>query len=440
MSHPEVHGVVVIERNGDRRGAHQDPVSYQVTPTESTPLGEVQAHQVGSYLRRVYFNPDSSSRIRGISTDIVDLKEVHVRVKVGTEGASVFDTATATLQGLFPPNPKNSITLANDTKIVAPLGGYQYIPVETVEPANDRSLESWTDCPNFQNHVRDTLSGDKLKKAASEAAPFFRDVHDFVFGRAANMENIYNIWDFMENQLTHNKTYAYRLPPTFREQARHWANVRESTIFGSEDMHSIANIASRTLLDSVIGALQRVAFNGDPLQFMLISTTYEPFISLFHQTKAVNDDPDLFAIPNSGAALAIELRRAPPPDVREFLRFKFRNGTDEEFRTIHVFDHGEDIPLTEFIYRLENSVIHGNREWARACGNSIAPSFMGIEGVENSRFLQGSCILALFFSVMMLAWFGSFVTKRIRRRNYIRLSGEEGRVEPVNYGARSEKF
>jgi lysosomal acid phosphatase len=56
-----------------------------------------------------------------------------------------------------------------------------------------------------------------------------------------------------------------------------------------------------------------------------------------------------------GSALAIELRRAPPPDAREFLRFKFRNGTGEEFRTINVFGHREDIPLTEFIYRLEVS-------------------------------------------------------------------------------------
>ena len=57
------------------------------------------------------------------------------------------DSATALLQGLFPPNPANRITLANETTVVAPLGGYQYVPVETVEPSNDRSLESWTDCP-----------------------------------------------------------------------------------------------------------------------------------------------------------------------------------------------------------------------------------------------------------------------------------------------------
>lgn len=54
-----------------------------------------------------------------------------------------------------------------------------------------------------------------------------------------------------------------------------------------------------------------------------------------------------------GSALAIELRRAHPPDARDFLRFKFKNGTHEDFETLHVFGHHEDIPLTEFIYRLE---------------------------------------------------------------------------------------
>jgi lysosomal acid phosphatase len=77
----------------------------------------------------------------------------------------VFDSTIALLQGLFPPTPANTIELANETKVTAPLGGYQYVPgechacekcqgwlpdfaaAETVEPSNDRSLESWTDCP-----------------------------------------------------------------------------------------------------------------------------------------------------------------------------------------------------------------------------------------------------------------------------------------------------
>ena len=61
-------------------------------------------------------------------TDLVDKKSVHVRVKGGGEGGVVFDSAIALLQGLFPPTPQNKIVLANDTTIVAPLGGYQYVP------------------------------------------------------------------------------------------------------------------------------------------------------------------------------------------------------------------------------------------------------------------------------------------------------------------------
>ena len=46
----------------------------------------------------------------------------------------------------------------------------------------------------------------------------------------------------------------------------------------------------------MISALQRIAFNGDPLQFMLIESTYQPFISLFHETTMADGSPELQAI------------------------------------------------------------------------------------------------------------------------------------------------
>lgn len=107
----------------------------------------MQSHQLGALLRKEYFSKDSASFVQGLKTDLVDTHQVAVRVKGGGEGPVVFDSAIATLQGLFPPTPNNKMTLANDTVVVAPLGGYQYVPVETVEPGNDRSMESWTDCP-----------------------------------------------------------------------------------------------------------------------------------------------------------------------------------------------------------------------------------------------------------------------------------------------------
>ncbi|KAJ3491471.1 hypothetical protein NLI96_g722 [Meripilus lineatus] len=440
MSHPEVHGVVVLARNGDRSEFYQDPVSYKYGSTLSTPLGEAQAYKLGTFLRSAYLNRDSASYIRGISTELVDLNEVHVRVKVGGEGASVFDSATAVLQGLFPPNPKNKVTLANETTIVAPLGGYQYIPVETVEPVNDRSLEPWTDCPAFQKHVEKVLSSPEFQELNKKSQPFFNTLKDFVFGRPTTLANAYNLYDYVSSELVHNKTYAHRLPPTFIEQIRGLADYRENAIFHDKALSGIGNIASRAALNAIVHALQRVAFNGDPLQFMLIQTTYQPFISLFHQTEIVKKHPELAAIPDFGSALAIELRRAPPPDAREFLRFKFRNGTEGDFRTIHVFNHHEDIPLTEFIYRLEGSVINSNREWASICsGSGATTSWFNLPSSENaaSRFIDATMGMAALFILMLFAWIGSVAIRRYKRRSYVRLHGEE--VPVMTYGTQDEK-
>lgn len=425
MSHREVLGVVVLARNGDRTEAYQDPITYQPGPTLSTPLGEVQSHQLGRYLRDTYFNPASSSHIQGIRTNLVDLDQVHVRVKVGAEGPAVFDSATALLQGLFPPNPANRITLANETTVVAPLGGYQYVPLETVEPANDRSLESWTDCPAFEKHVAKVHGSSEFREASKSANAFFRDIRDYVFGRPATMENAYNVWDYISAELIHNKTYAHRLPPTYVEQARGLADYRENLVFSDPQLNGIGNIAGRTALASIVGSLERIAFNGDPLQFMLIETTYQPFISLLHMTEVVNERPDLAAIPDFASALSIELRRGRAPDVRDFLRFKFKNGTTDDFETIHVFGHQEDIPLTEFIYRLEGSVIKSNREWAKVCGaNSVWPQLPEVSAKTNA-LVNGGCGVIVAFILMLGLWLVSKTVRNMRRRNYIRIGGEE---------------
>ncbi|TBU38917.1 phosphoglycerate mutase-like protein [Dichomitus squalens] len=435
MAHHDVLGAVILARNGDRTECYQHPVTQKPGPTRSTPLGEVQAHQLGQYLRGIYLDSSSSSHIRGIHSDLVDLTEVAVRVKVGGEGAAVFDSATALLQGLFPPNPDNRITLANETTVVAPLGGYQYVPVETVEPSNDRSLESWTDCPAFQKHVQKMHASSEFKEASKAAQPFFHALKDFAFGRELSLENAYNVWDFVQAGLIHNKTYAHRLPPTFIEQARGFANLREDLIYSDKQMGGIGNIASRTALSSILKALQRVAFNGDPLQLMVIETTYQPFISFFHQTEVVKSHPELAAIPDFGSALAIELRRGPPPDARDFLRFKFRNGTNDDFETIHVFKHREDIPLTEFIYRLENSVINSNREWAQACSASsstvqAAWTKLGLpEGATTGNATADAAVGFVLACVMFLGLF--FAAKFVRGRRAVRLRGPEESLSSV---------
>ena len=55
-------------------------------------------------------------------------------------------------------------------------------------------------------------------------------------------------------------------------------------------------VAGRTILHSILDSLERIAFNGDPLQFLLIETSYHPFISLFHLLELVKANPELASI------------------------------------------------------------------------------------------------------------------------------------------------
>ncbi|KAI6011960.1 hypothetical protein EDC04DRAFT_2514283, partial [Pisolithus marmoratus] len=87
---------------------------------------------------------------------------------------------------LFPPTPKNKITLANETTIVAPLGGYQYVPIETVKPGNDHTLEPWTDCPIY--HISKVYTSLEFKEKAKSVQPFFGAIRDYVFGRPTTLE------------------------------------------------------------------------------------------------------------------------------------------------------------------------------------------------------------------------------------------------------------
>ena len=104
-----------------------------------------QEYDLGCFLRETYLNPASPSYIQGIETDDVDIDQLFVRADAGG-GNVILDSAYALLQGLYPPTPGSTSTLANGTMVEAPLGGYQYIPVESLEFWQAPSLTSWMEC------------------------------------------------------------------------------------------------------------------------------------------------------------------------------------------------------------------------------------------------------------------------------------------------------
>ncbi|KAG1739909.1 histidine phosphatase superfamily [Suillus paluster] len=419
----DVLGVLVIARNGDRWEYHQDPKTYEGAYTESTALGAAESHQLGAFLRSVYMSSSSPSYIANMKTDLVDTHEVHVQVKAGGEGTVIFDSAVALLQGLFPPNPANKIVLANETTVIAPLGGYQYVPIETVEPGNDRSLEPWTDCPAFEQHISNVYSSSEFKQTEKAAGPFFNAVRDYVYGRPTTLENA--IYDYISTGLSYNKTFAHRLPPTLVEQARGFANYHENAVFSDKEVGGIGNLAGRTILHTILSNLQRIAFNGDPLQFLLVETSYQPFISLFHMLELTKQNPELAGIPNYASALAFELRRGPAPEFRDFVRIKFKNGTNGDFETHHAFGHKSDIAATEFIYKIENYAISSGKQWAAACNS-------GLEGDIFHIGSQDTISSTVFYILAAVFLFGMFVLSKFvksarakAQKSRIRLADDE---------------
>ncbi|KAK7030947.1 hypothetical protein VNI00_013894 [Paramarasmius palmivorus] len=357
--------LVIISRHGDRIHYFQDPKTYKGFFTKITPLGLAESFQLGTFLHSTYLNPRSASHIEGIRSDLVDSKQLQVFSKNGGEGNVVFDSAIATLQGLFPPNPRNRVTLANGTTVVAPFDGYQYIPVETVEPVNDRLLEPWTHCPAFQRHIREFYSSPEFRAKARESRPFLDFLRPFVFGRPTNLVNAWNIFDFINTQFTYNETYAEQLPPGVLGRIRSLADFHENGVFSDRRPFGIGNIASRTLMHLIITALERMGHCHDPLKLTLIETGYQPFISFFHEIEADRQNPELEAIPDFSSIIAIELHES---GHRRTLQFKFKNGTESGFEPIQAYGHRGGIPLEEFILRAKPGVISNNREWARVCG------------------------------------------------------------------------
>jgi len=199
------------------------------------------------------------------------------------------------------------------------------------------------------------------------------------------------------------------------------ADYVEDKIFAHDDMGHIANIAGRTLTNTIIENLGRIAYNGDSLQFLLVQTTYQPFLSLFHQTQMTQKYPELKAIPDYASAMAIELRRGAPPDSRDFLRFRFRNGTGD-FETKHVFGHDEDIPLTEFIYKIQGSAIRSQAHWKQVCGAN--GNFDEVKTMEWVRAQAASTSVASSAALFVGVWLLAALLRRVRTR-YIRLPGDE---------------
>ncbi|KIY49137.1 phosphoglycerate mutase-like protein [Fistulina hepatica ATCC 64428] len=359
-------GAVVLARHGDRQGFYQDPTTYAASNAVITPLGNQQEYQLGELLRSLYLDTSSSTYIPGISTDLVNVSQIQVRADAGGEGGVIFSSAVSLLQGLYPPTTEYQTTLANGTTIIAsPL--IRSLAVESVEPDNDISLESWTDCGTFSNATTAFYNSAEFaaKKVSNEA--FLDELPSYLDGRNVSLENMWNIYDYMNVEYIHNATFADNLPITFLPQARDLANWHEMGVFTSPSIDGIGNIAGRTVLPTILDAFQQIVAGEDGLKLVYVAISYKPFLSLFNMTGVFEMNPEIEGIVNYAAAVVFELYNSTSGTE---IRFKFKNGTDDPgFSIYRMLGSYDDVSLTTFIDTLAPTSINSTLDWCKICSN-----------------------------------------------------------------------
>ncbi|CAK5273971.1 unnamed protein product [Mycena citricolor] len=336
-------GAVVFARHADRIESFSSPDTYATFDTLITPLGTNQAFQSGGFLRERYLDPRSADHIGGISRDIVDIHQILVRADSSGDGTVFQQSVAAVVQGLYPPTDQYEITLGNGSTILGAMGGYQFIPIESVEMNQDVSLNGLISCPNFDQHV-ETLETSALFAAKAKAArPFLEKLRPFLGQRPIDFSLMFNMWDFVDVHIQHNQTYAAEIPPGYVNQARVLADFHDRNIYSDFHPNGIGNVGARVMLPSIFDALQRIANATDPLKLAINGISYKPFIK------------------NYNSLAALELYSDFPRQPR--LRLKFKNGTDEhQFRSLQMFGR-RDIGLSEFVQQLAPVALNSTADW-----------------------------------------------------------------------------
>ncbi|KAG1745324.1 phosphoglycerate mutase-like protein [Suillus lakei] len=375
-------GVVLLARHGDRTEYYQDPNTFNSTQAYITPLGSQQEFELGCFLRDTYFDPNSPSFIQNISTDVVNIDQLAVRADAGG-GNVILDSAYALLQGLYPPTQKSEITLANGQTVLPPLGGYQYVPVQSLEFWQAQSLTSWIDCDYFQFHLARVYTSSAFKNMSAAAEPFLTALKPYLGSVSNNFTNI--IYDHVNVQYAHNKTYYETLPATFLEQARYYANWVQNNVFTDSVHNGVGQIAIRTLFPEIFWALGNMTQPSNKVKISIQEVDYKPFISLFNVTSATVADPDIAGIVDYASVVAFELSQNS--QGQHEVSMKFKNGTqDSEFRQLKMFGN-TSITLDSFIHQLAWTTINSTNSWCFSCNQTILRG-CSVFNFSNDPFLR----------------------------------------------------
>lgn len=376
-------GVYIFSRHGDR-------TPKALAPTNLTSLGAEQAYTSGGYYRNRYVAADATSPIVGLSRDTAALTQLTVTAPVDNV---LQNSAQAFLQGLYPPaGDLSTEELRNDSRITAPLGGYQYVPVNTVSgvssttnPEDNPWLQGGSGCDNAVVSSNNYLASTEYDTAYKQSEDFYKSllpvINSTFEADEATFKNAYAIFDYVNVATIHNQTVpaSNLLTTGALRELKSLADVHEWNLaYNSTD--EIRAIAGATLAGQVVEALNDTIAGRSKLPLHIQFGAYGIFSSFFGLAKLPAVSADFTGVVNYAASMAFELVTNATvgsgsdgyPSADDIsVRFLFSNASaaDEAPAVYPLF--GQDktlLPWTDFVSEMNKFAIGDTPDWCRVCG------------------------------------------------------------------------
>ncbi|CVK83914.1 uncharacterized protein FMAN_01171 [Fusarium mangiferae] len=372
----DVLGIYVFHRHGDRTAKAWKPVNF-------TALGADEVHSSGSWYRDTYVSKDASRKITGLSPESAVLSQLDVTSPVD---AVLQNSALVFLQGLYPPT-KQFETLANGSKVEAPLSGYQYIPIASVETAasdknseNSAWLQGNSGCTNAEASSNDYFSSSEYAGVYKDSESFYQDLLPVINGTygkdEANFQNAYTIFDLINVARIHNSSISSDdlLDEPTLEKLYNLASIHEWNL-AYNSSEPVRAIAGSVLAGQIIEALEPLAEGKKGPKVNIQFGAYAAFMSFFGLAALDKVSSDFKGVVDYASSMAFELvTNATNPTADDVsVRFYFANGTAAQHtpKMFPLFGKDETtISWKDFKTGMSDFAIEDTKHWCKLCGNN----------------------------------------------------------------------
>jgi prostatic aicd phosphatase len=396
-----------------------------------TNLGAQQNFRVGSDYRSRYLLSSSPSRILNISESAYVSSQVFASAP--NQGI-LLNTATAFLQGLYPPladsKPDLSTnTLTNGTYTASPLNGYQYVVLqgESVNSPDTIWIKGDENCPaatDAQGSFEDSV---QFRATLASTKDFYRSffnvlqsVYDYKSPDNMTYAKAFDIFDLINVARLHNATSLAR--NVTEEQLFQLRTLADSAEFGYNYNVSqpLRSIGAQTLGGAVLTQLNKTITSKGKLKISVLAA------------NLTSVSGDFYGLADYASTMAFELFSADTtvfpndPNSELRVRFLFRNSTSGTLKAFPLFGSGQDsLSWADFVTQMQRRAITTAAQWCGMCQSALpfcasyvsspAPTTSSGSGGGMSNAVAGVIGAMVTLGVIAIVGALAFVLLRKRR-------------------------